>query len=90
MALAFPVNALAQPVGAPSRDQVVFGQTYTLESGDTLNGSLLVFGGEIYIEEGALVDGDVIGFGADMNIDGEVDGSVSSGVDETTVTEGVS
>jgi hypothetical protein len=93
LALAFPGSALAQPLEAPLRDQVIFGQNYTLKSGDTLNGSLLAFGGEITIEEGALVDGDVIGFGTEMNIDGEVDGSVivigsSISLDSTAVVQG--
>jgi len=40
----------------PNNDDVVlFGQNYTLEEGETLNGSLAVFGGNIDIKEGAEV-----------------------------------
>jgi hypothetical protein len=33
--------------------QVIFGQSYTLRTGETLNGDLVVFGGSATIEEDA-------------------------------------
>jgi hypothetical protein len=55
------------------QDQVVFGDTYILESGETLDGSLLVFGGAAVVEEGASVTGDVGLIGGTLQIDGTAD-----------------
>lgn len=63
----------------PNNDDVVlFGQNYTLEEGETLNGSLAVFGGNIDIKEGAEVNGSIAIFGGnitfakDTTINGDV------------------
>jgi cytoskeletal protein CcmA (bactofilin family) len=58
--------------------QVIFGQSYTLASGETLTGDLLVFGGTAEIQEGATVQGSVVLFGGDLIIHGEVSGDVSA------------
>jgi cytoskeletal protein CcmA (bactofilin family) len=58
--------------------QVVFGQSFTLKSGDTLTGNLLVFGGSADIQEDATVNGNVVLFGGDLTVDGEVTGDVSA------------
>jgi hypothetical protein len=55
------------------QDQVVFGDTYVLESGETLDGSLLVFGGAAVVEDGASVTGDVGLIGGTLQIDGTAD-----------------
>lgn len=62
---------------SPNGDVVLFGQNYTLESGDELNGSLAVIGGNVTIEEGATVDGDVVVIGGNISIDGDVDGDMA-------------
>jgi hypothetical protein len=59
-----------------SGDVVLFGQNYTLQSGDTLNGSLVVFGGNIAIEEDAVVNGDIILFGGNLSLSGGANGEV--------------
>ncbi|MBE0683601.1 MAG: hypothetical protein IH589_16960 [Anaerolineales bacterium] len=61
----------------PGGDVVLFGQNYTLESGDELNGSLAVFGGNASIEEGAKVNGDVALIGGNLSILGDVNGDVA-------------
>ena len=80
--LAFLLVILFIPTGtlaaAPAGDEVVFGGSYTLASGQTLQGSLLVFGGTATIEDGARVTGDVVLFGGSVTIEGEVDGNVSA------------
>lgn len=53
---------------------VIFGGSYTLASGDTLNGDVVVFGGVVMIEEGAKVNGSVVVFGGTLTIDGQVNG----------------
>ena len=57
-------------------DKVVFGGTYTLEMGETLNGSLVVMGGIATLEEGSTVDGDIIVMGGTLQANGQVDGDV--------------
>ncbi len=56
---------------------VIFGGSYTLESGETLNNDILVFGGTVMIEEDAQVYGDVVLFGGSLTINGEVTGEVA-------------
>lgn len=60
-----------------SEGQVVFGQSFTLKSGETLHGDLVVFGGSATIEEGAKVDGNTLLFGGNLVINGEVTGDVA-------------
>ena len=57
--------------------QVIFGQSFTLESGETMNGDLVVFGGSAAIEEGATVNGSLVVFGGNLMLDGEVTGDVA-------------
>lgn len=52
--------------------QFVFGQSFTLKNGQTMNGDLMVFGGSATIEEGATVDGNVVVFGGSLTIHGIV------------------
>jgi len=57
--------------------RVIFGQSYTLKSGETLNGDLLVFGGSATIEEGATVSGNTVLFGGSLVVNGQVTGDVA-------------
>jgi cytoskeletal protein CcmA (bactofilin family) len=57
--------------------QVVFGQSFTLKSGDTMNGDLLVFGGSATIEKGATVNGSTVLFGGNLTVNGTVNGDVA-------------
>jgi cytoskeletal protein CcmA (bactofilin family) len=57
--------------------QVVFGQSFTLKSGETMNGDLLVFGGSATIEAGATVNGSVVLFGGNLTVNGTVTGDVA-------------
>jgi len=57
-------------------DKVVFGGTYTLESGETHAGSLVVFGGAVTIEPDSTVNGDVVLIGGTVDVGGHVNGSV--------------
>jgi hypothetical protein len=56
--------------------QVVFGNTYTLESGQTQNGDVLIFGGVGAIQEGATVNGALVLFGGSLSVSGTVNGDV--------------
>lgn len=66
-------NAYAQN---PDGDVIRFGENYTLESGDTLNGSLIVIGGNADVEKDALVSRDIVLIGGNLTIDGDTKGSV--------------
>jgi len=66
--------------------QVIFGQSFTLKSGETMNGNLLVFGGSATIEESATVNGSTVLFGGNLTVNGVVNGDVA--VTGGTVTLG--
>lgn len=50
----------------------IFGENYTLKSGETLNEDLVVFGGSVSIEKDAKVNGAVVLFGGSFTLDGEI------------------
>ena len=73
--------------------RVIFGDNFTLESGDTLTGDLVVFGGNVKIEEDANVQGDMVVIGGNVTLDGIVNGSTvivggSTTMGETSVVKG--
>jgi hypothetical protein len=73
--------------------RVIFGDNFTLESGDTLTGDLVVFGGNVTIEEEAVVQGDMVVIGGNVNLNGTVTGSTvsiggSTSMSETAVVKG--
>ena len=55
---------------------VIFGGSYTLKSGDTVDGDVVVFGGVVMIEEGAEVNGSVVVFGGTLTVNGVVNSDV--------------
>lgn len=69
---AMPV--LAQ--GGDTGDKVVVGQSFTLESGDSLRGDLAVVGGNVEIEEDATLAGDMAVFGGAVAVSGRVTGNI--------------
>jgi hypothetical protein len=71
--LIVPGSALAKGF---QEDEIVFGGTYTLESGEVLDGSLVVIGGSAALEETSQVQGDVVIFGGNLDAQGEITGSV--------------
>jgi cytoskeletal protein CcmA (bactofilin family) len=69
-----------QSAGATSGEkegQVIFGQSFTLKSGETMNGDLVVFGGSATIEQDAVVNGSTVLFGGNLTINGSVNGDVA-------------
>jgi len=56
--------------------KVVFGDSYTLESGDTLTGDLVVVGGAVEIQTEATVEGSVVVMGGSIQVDGTVEKDV--------------
>jgi len=43
--------------------KIIFGEDFTLDSGETLEGDLLVLGGNLVLEDGSLVNGDILVMG---------------------------
>lgn len=74
---AAPTAALASGDQTPFGDDVIiFGQDYTLESGQTITGSLVVFGGNVTVEIGSTIQRDLVVFGGNVDMDGHLDGDV--------------
>ena len=73
--------------------RVIFGDNFTLQSGDTLNGDLVVFGGNVQIETDATVQGDMVVIGGNVTLNGTVTGSTviiggSTTMNESAVVKG--
>jgi len=81
----------AQAGGEPGK--IVFGDNFTLESGEELNGDLVVFGGNVTLEEDADLNGNLVVFGGLISSDGNVHGDVvvfggQISLDENAVVSG--
>lgn len=72
--LVFPTQALA--AGLPD-GKVVFGDDFVLESGETLDGDLMVLGGNVTLEEDSQVNGNVSVLGGNIYCDGKVQGDLA-------------
>lgn len=72
--------AAPQPAAAAGAfgSTIVFGRSYTVESGQTLHGDLVSVGGSVFVEEGAVVDGSIVLVGSSLTVDGEVRGDVAA------------
>jgi hypothetical protein len=73
--------------------RVIFGDNFTLASGDTLTGDLVVFGGNVQVEEEAVIQGDMVVIGGNVTMDGTVTGSTvivggSTSMGESAVIKG--
>ncbi|MBN1264951.1 MAG: polymer-forming cytoskeletal protein [Anaerolineales bacterium] len=73
--------------------KIVFGEDFTLQSGEEINGDLLVLGGSLVMEEGSFVDGDILVLGGNVVCSGEVAGTLSAvggdvRLEETAVIQG--
>ena len=72
--LALLLIAPASPALANGGDGVVrFGEDFTLESGEEVDGDLVVFGGNVVLEEASFVDGTVFIMGGNVTVAGEVE-----------------
>ncbi len=73
VAMLWPTTAFAKD---PFDDRVVFGGAFTLESGETQQGSLVVFGGAVTTEPDSVVNGDLVLIGGTVDVGGTVNGNV--------------
>lgn len=74
--LFLPWQAVAASNGT-SDGQIIFGQSFLLESGKTFQGNLLVFGGMVEIQEKAILNGNLVIIGGLLQLDGTINGDVS-------------
>jgi hypothetical protein len=77
-ALVLPITAAAAGAGEVQLDgRIVFGGSYTLASGQTLDGDLLAFGGNVTLEPTSVVTGSVFLVGGNMNSAGTIRGDLA-------------
>lgn len=72
--LIVPASPAYAQSGEPGK--IVFGDNYTLESGEELNGDLVVFGGNVTVEEDADLNGNLVVFGGTISSNGNLNGDV--------------
>lgn len=73
--LFLPTRALAADL---AEDKIVVGGTWTLKSGEVLDGSVVIFGGTVALETDSRVDGDVALLGGTLEVSGEVEQDIVS------------
>jgi len=73
----FAVPAIPVLADDPEGDVVIWGDNYTLRSGQTIRGDLLVYAGNVKLEEGSKASRDVTLFGGDLDVAGQIDGDVT-------------
>ena len=71
--------SLAGPVYAANalEGKVVIGESFTLKSGETIDGDLVVISGSAVVEAGARVTGNVVVMGGSADLAGRVDQNVT-------------
>ncbi len=80
-----PASAYAQAqIGGDS--PIVFGQNYTLNTGQTIK-NLLIFGGNAVIMQDSTVTGNIAVFGGNLNISGTVQGGITAFGGNITITD---
>jgi hypothetical protein len=73
-AVALPLSAAAAGDETTVLDgRIVLGGTYTLATGETLEGDLLALGGNVTLEPGSTVTGSVVVFGGNLNSAGTIE-----------------
>lgn len=83
-----PATTFAEDLTLPKLDdRIIFGGTFRLEEGETVDGSLIVFGGTITLEEGSTVTEDVVLVGSTATFSGTVHGDVVGIGGVVTITE---
>ena len=91
--LLLPTGTVFAQGPSPDGGRVIFGDDFTLASGDTFSGDLVVFGGNVTIEEEAELQGNLIVFGGTAASNGGIKGDVviiggQVNLDENAVVSG--
>lgn len=61
----------------PQDDKVVFGGTFVLPAGETLDGNLVILGGTVTLEQGSMVTGDTVLVGGSLDANGTLNGTLA-------------
>jgi len=73
---------------APIEDgRTIFGESYTLENGEIIDGDLNVLGGVVNIMEEAIVTGNLLVVGGVVTVDGTIQGNLTAVGGTVTLTE---
>jgi len=72
--LVMPARPVYAQGGGPGK--IIFGDNFTLESGEELNGDLVVFGGNVTVEKDADLNGNLVVFGGTVSSNGNLNGDV--------------
>jgi hypothetical protein len=75
IAMVFPSTVQAAPVEG---GRTIFGESYTLNSGEILDGDLNVFGGVVDIQSGAVVTGNMFVLGGVVTVNGTIEGDMTA------------
>ncbi len=75
VSLVFPTVVQAAPIEG---GRTIFGESYTLNSGEILDGDLNVFGGVVDIQSGAVVTGDMFVLGGVVTVNGTIEGDLTA------------
>ena len=62
--------------------RIIFGDSFTLESGERMDGDLAVLGGSVVLETGSRVDGNVVVMGGNIRVAGEVEALLAAAISE--------
>jgi cytoskeletal protein CcmA (bactofilin family) len=73
LSLLLPQIALAQ---GPQGDKLVLGGSFTLHTGESLNGNLVVLGGTVDLQQNSTLNGNVLLAGGALQVDGKVTGNI--------------
>ena len=73
VSLALPGTALAA-----SPHEIIIGNNFTLESGETLNDDLVIIGGNATLEAGSTVNGNIMLLGGNLEVAGTVNGDIAA------------
>lgn len=73
LGLALPGSALAA-----SPNEIVIGNNFTLESGETLNDDLLIVGGTAVLEDGSTLNGNIMVLGGTLEAAGTINGDITA------------
>lgn len=72
LVLALPVLAQGEQPG-----KLILGGSYTLETGERLEGGMAIAGGDVVLREGSTVEGDVLLAGGSLRVSGRIEGDVA-------------
>lgn len=84
VALIVPGTAFAKEL---RDDKIVFGGSFTLNSGESIEGNLLILGSVVDLKENSIVNGDVVLLGGTIDVNGTITGNLVGIAGVVTLSE---